>query len=51
MSEKERIRRRFTEIYPDQNLNWKMQYSKSYPEILNDQITQKNRYDEDVKQQ
>jgi len=25
-----------------------MKYSKSYPEILNDQINQKNKYDEDI---
>lgn len=26
-----------------------MQYSKSYPEILDDQIQQKNKYEEDLK--
>ena len=30
MSENERIRRRFTEVYPDLNLAYKMKYSKSY---------------------
>lgn len=49
MNEKERIRRRFTEVYTDPNLDWKMQYSKSYPEILDDQIQQKNKYEEDLK--
>ena len=47
MSEKERIRRRFTEVYPDLNLGYKMNYSKSYPEVLDDQIQQKNRYEKD----
>jgi hypothetical protein len=46
MSEQERVRRRFTEVYTDANLDWKMKYSKSYGEILDDQISQKNQYEE-----
>lgn len=45
MSEKERVRRRFTEVYTDPNLDWKMKYSKSYGETLDDQIRQKNSYE------
>lgn len=46
MSEKERTRRRFAEIYPDLNLDYKMKYRKSYSEILEDQIRQKNTYEQ-----
>jgi hypothetical protein len=49
MSEKERIRRRYTELYGDNQLDWKMKYSKSYNEVLQDQINQKNNYEEDLK--
>lgn len=49
MSEKERIRRRYTELYGDNKMDWKMKYSKSYNEVLQDQINQKNNYEEDLK--
>ena len=45
MSHDERVRRRFTEVYPDLNLDLKMKYSKSYEEVLSDQIKQKNTYE------
>jgi hypothetical protein len=49
MSEKERVRRRYTELHGDNKKDWKMKYSKSYNEVLQDQINQKNNYEEDLK--
>jgi hypothetical protein len=46
MSENERIRRRFKEVYTNPNLDYKMRFSKSYNQILDDQINQKNTYEE-----
>jgi len=46
MSENERVRRRFKEVYTNPNLDWKMGYSKSYNQVLDDQIKQKNSYEE-----